>query len=199
MANLLLDSKAKGDWWYEIEEDKVKVKYRIKFGFNEIPESHVKVLEKDPGFKAKLGRLYKVLKKSEVAKEEKKDTKDIDAANDLKKAKAAYNSKVSDLKKEHEGLMKKQKEEYKTEVQKLTDLRGEALRRVKELEAEKVTLSGKLAGIEVENNKNAELSKAEFDELVKGLEKELADLKVSSEKKIKALEGEKKALENKLK
>ena len=195
-----LKSKAKGTWEYEIEEGKVKVKYPIKFDFNEIPESHRKTLEDNPGYQSKIARkVYEVLKPKAAMMADKRDTKSIDAAKELKEAKALFNAKVSELKEEHKTLMKKEKEERKAQVQQLTDSRGEALRQVKELEGEKVTLLGKIAGSESEAKKELELSKDEFNELLKGLEKELLDLKVSSEKKIKSLEGEKKALENKTK
>lgn len=200
MADLMLESKANGTWEYEILEEKVKVKYPIKKGFNEIPGSHVETLEKDHGYKTKVKKgVYKVLKGGKALAASKADEKSLEGAKDVKKAEELYKSKVADLKKEHADQLKKEKDEYKSKVQELTELRAEALNQVKELEKEKIVLAGELASATGESKKELEILEGELADSKKAHDKQVSDLNISSEKKVKSLEGEKKALEDQVK
>jgi hypothetical protein len=207
MADLMLQSKANGTWEYEILEGKTKVKYKIKKGFNEIPESHVETLEDDPGYNGKIRRgVYKVLKGSKAKAAEKSDEKSLDKAREVNEVKALYKDKISDLKKEHTDQLKKDKEDFNSKIQSLTELRKEALDKVKILEAAKLTFDGEMAQLKAGANKDAEILKTEFkdletekDKLEKDSAAELSKLKTDSQKAIKALEGEKASLEKKVK
>jgi len=200
-----LESKATGTWEYEIQEGKIKVNYPINLGFNEIPESHRKTLEDDPGYQARIKKgLYKEMKQKggrTIAENaiKGKDTKAIEAAKDAKEARNLYKGKVVEMKKELDAKLKFGKTEFHRKLQDMIELRTEALSEVKVLKDEKLTMAGEHSGIEAGLKKDLEISKGEFNELIKGLEKELSDLKLSSEKKIKSLEGENKALEAQVK
>ena len=76
MSDVMLQSSAKGDWGYEIEGKNGKEQFKIQFGFNTIPESHLKSIEKEPGFVAlvKKGK-FKVLNAGDVKRKEKADEK----------------------------------------------------------------------------------------------------------------------------
>ncbi len=195
-----LNSKATGTWEYEIQEGKTKVKYPINLGFNEILESHRKTLEDDPGYKARIKKgVYKELKPKEALQAGQKDEKSIDKAKDVSDAKDLYKTKISELKDLHKEELKKVKVANQEQIQQLVDSRGGVLEEVKILKEKIVTLSGEFAGTESELKKALVIAKGEFDDLVLESSKEIESLKVSSEKKIKALEGEKKALEKQIK
>lgn len=197
MAELMLESKANGTWEYEILENKVKVKYKIAKGLNEIPESHIETLEADLGYKARVKNgTYKVLKGGKAITAAKKSSeKPIDNAKDLDEIKEAGKSVISDLKKQHKSELKAKNDEFTTEYQKLTDAKGEALRRVKELEKEKLILDGQVAQLKAGSDKDLEALKSEISDLKKEHDSSMLDLMTENEKKVKALEGEKGSLE----
>lgn len=197
MAELMLESKANGTWEYEILENKVKVKYKIKKGLNEIPESHIETLEADLGYKARVKNgTYKVLKGGKAITAAKKSSeKPVDDAKDLDEIKEAGKSVISDLKKQHKSELKAKNDEFTTEYQKLTDAKGEALRRVKELEKEKLVLDGQVAQLKAGSDKDLEVLKSEISDLKKEHDASMLDLMTENEKKVKTLEGEKGSLE----
>ncbi len=196
MANLMLNSKAGGTWWYEILEDKIKIKHPIKKGFNEIPESHMKVLETDHGFKARVAnKTYEVLKGGKAKLAAAVDESAADAAKDVDEAKSISKKKIAELKATHADELKKEKDLYKAEYQKLTGLKGEAIRRVKELESERVVLDGQIAQLKAGSNKDSEILKTEIEDLKKENDESLLGLMADHEKKMKSLEGEKGSLE----
>lgn len=213
MANLMLESKAGGTWEYEVLEsvegakEKVKVKYPIKKGFNEVPEEHIDTLEKDPGYQARVKNgTYKILKGGKAISAKKKDEKVVDNAKDSEEAKELFKKKIADLKEDHAAELKKEKDIYKKEYQKLIDSRGEALQKVKALEEEKVALVGKVSQLEAGTKTDSEILKAEIAGLNEDLEKQSKEhdetinaLKIESEKQIKALEGENASLAAKVK
>jgi hypothetical protein len=172
-----LESKATGTWEYEIQEGKIKVNHPIKLGFNEIPESHRKTLEDDPGYQARIKKgTYKEMKsKGKLAAENAikgKDTKEIEAAKDVKEAKELYKGKIVEMKKDFDDKTKTEKTATNEKLQNMVDLRGEALREVKTLKEENVKILGESSS----------------------LKKELSELKASSENKIKDLENQVKNL-----
>ena len=186
MAEMIfLNSKAKGTWEYEIEEDKLKVKYPIVFGFNEIPPAHMKTLENDPGFKFKIKKkIYEVLNKKQALVADKSAEKKVDAAKELKQVKEICKDEIVKLKKEHEDAIKKNKATFASQTESLTTGRGEALQQVKELEKEVTTLKGELANIgdkhkmELDNMKAiSDKETAKFMDEKKNLESQIKNLK----------------------
>lgn len=194
MANLFLDSKARGDWWYEIPDGKTKTKHKIKFGFNEIPSEHVKILEKDPGYNARLAKkTYKILKPKEALVAEKSDEKTVDKAQELKQAKEIYKEKIAELKKQHEIEIKKNISDFKTQNQTLIEGRGEALKEVEKIKKENTSLSGKLSELDAKQKKEIENLKDSFAKEKEKLEIQVNDLQESNKK----LEGQIKQLKAK--
>lgn len=192
MANVFLESKARGDWWYEIEEGKIKVKYKIKFGFNEIPESHIKMLENNPGYQAKLARkTYKILNKKQALVADKTKEKVIDQAKELKQVKEVCKQEIAALKKDHEKSVKANSEDFKKQHQVLIDARGEALRELDKIKKENTSLKCELANIgekhkkELDNMKAASGKEAEkfikektvLENQIKDLKKQVTDIK----------------------
>jgi len=179
MADNYLQSKATGTWTYEVPENGVKSKYQIKFGINEIPNSHKKVLEEDLGFQAKTQKkLYKWLTgKKEMAAAKTADEDVVEKSD----PKAEYKKKISELKAENEEALKRQKNELQAEVQKYVNLRGEEIQKNKDLEAEVKSLKVDLADFEGKKQKEVDSLKDENKKLkleVNKLEKENKDLKV---------------------
>jgi hypothetical protein len=201
-----LESKASGTWEYEIQEEKAKVNYPVVLGFNEIPESHRKTLEADPGYQARIKKgIYKEIKQKGKAGAENaikaKDTKAIDAAKDAKEAKELYKGKVLEMKEELKKTLKEEKAAFNLKLQDMVDLRGEALNKIKDLEADKIKALGENAGVEsglkielkLEKDKNTELNgelekvKKSFKGEKTALENGLEDLKTSSKKEVDGL------------
>jgi chromosome segregation ATPase len=203
MADMIfLNSKAKGTWEYEIEENKIKVKYPIVFGFNEIPESHMKTLEENPGFKFKIKKeIYKVLNKKQAMVADKTSEKKVDAAKELKQVKEICKAEIVELKKEHEKAVKKNKVDHASQTEALIKGRGEALQKVKELEKEVTTLKGELANIGDKHKQELDNMKAASDKETEKFmdeKKVLEDAKTALGKEISGLKTEKKDLEKQL-
>ncbi len=165
MANLMLNSEANGTWWYEIEEGKIKVKYPIKPGFQEIPESHIKTLESDPGYNTMVAKQkYKILKGGKAKLAAKADEKEVEAAKKVSDAKQIAKDQIAESKKEHVAEMKKAKDEHNSKYQEIVNMRGEALQQVKALEKEKVVLEGEKAGFQKQlDGKDKEIKKLQSE------------------------------------
>lgn len=222
MADIYLQSTARGEWGYEVVENNLKVEHKIKYGLNTLSPSHMKVIENDPWYKAMIQKkIYKILNQKDLKQVEQDEAKELEAADEVNEVKKICKEEIAKAKQANDRALKTQKTEHNAKMQQMVDSRAEALSKVKELETENVKLNGQLAEMGACSKKETEIlekklkdQKAEFNKSLADLkvdaekklkdqkaefEKSLADLKVDAEKKIKALEGEKKALERELK
>jgi small-conductance mechanosensitive channel len=196
MADIYLQSNAKGDWGYEVVEDKLKVNYKISFGLNTLSPAHMKVIEKNPWYKAMIKKkVYKVLNQKDLAKAEQEESKELDAANEVEEVKKVCKEEIAKAKQANDQALKTQQTEHNAKMQQMVESRADALNKVNELEDENVKLNGQLSEVGAGSKKETELLEKKIKDQKAEFDKSLADLKVDAEKKIKALEGEKKALE----
>jgi len=185
MADVMLQSHANGDWGYEIGDGAKKQMYFVKLGIQTIPESHMKIIKKDPGYQARVKKgLFKELKPAEIKKQAKAEAKTSATEKELADYQKEIVAEKAELVKNHETQLKTLRADFEKRIQTATESRAMAETQVKALNSEKLELTGRLAGVpdsiktevkKVQDASNSE--KAELNKTITAQKKEIEALK----------------------